>query len=450
MFGFFKPKCPVTARQKAWTEFRLSWLCRQFGLDRMVSSPVLLPTDGRFAGFDGSEESGRALFKTICDILAVPAETISLEFDPELKRRGAAGLYVHDGSVGQVRIATSELDDGESIVATMVHEVAHQILMSAGHSDQTMGDHEHVTDLFAVYSGFGIFSANAVIREKYESHGRWSSWRIGRHGYLTAADYGYALAVHLQARQEGVPDWQHFLRLDARASMTSGLKYICDTGDCLFQLHYDRGNRDWSEAELRADLADELDGTRFAALREVGRQKISAGPIVSAVVDRINDKNNGVRIVAIRTLARIGPAAQIATPLLIAAVSDVAPEIRAQAIRALGRIQPDATTLSNAEFLLTDSDKHVVAQAVGAISRYGIVPAQTMNQLHPVLRAAFIECEYSLSGKIVAIIARLSADPEAILRSFFDDDEELQNMALMALEELRAKQVDEPDATPTS
>jgi hypothetical protein len=449
MFGFFKPKCPVDASRKAWTECRLAWLCQQFGLERMLKTKMLLPTDERFRQFDGTEESARALFQTICEILDVPAEKIVLEFDPDLALRGAAGQYVHNDSEGAVTIASTQLTDGQSLVATMAHELAHQILMSAGHSSATMNDHEHATDLFGVYSGFGIFAANSVLHDSTERYGHISRWRMGKQGYLTAAEYGYAFAVHSYVLQESAHDWQQFLRLDARSAMDAGLKYIDKTGDCLFQRIYDRGTREPNDVELLSDLTSEFDGNRVVALWDVRRQKAPSEAVVRAVTENLVRKTEVVRNVAIGTLAQLGPVAKSAIPSLLVALSDNAPSVRAEAARAVGEIQSDETTLPYLERLIADANRGVALEAVRSIGLCGPEVANVLGSLQPVLRSAFVDCNFSLSRAVVSVVSKFAADPERTLRKLFEDDEELQRLALETLEELNADELESTDATPS-
>jgi hypothetical protein len=43
MFGWFVPKCPLNTREK-WTEDRMRWLADRFGIDRLLSAKVVLPS----------------------------------------------------------------------------------------------------------------------------------------------------------------------------------------------------------------------------------------------------------------------------------------------------------------------------------------------------------------------------------------------------------------------
>ena len=53
-----------------------------------------------------------------------------------------------------------------SIVATCAHELAHVVLLGQGRISLDAEDHEQLADLLPVFFGLGVFSANAVIRER--------------------------------------------------------------------------------------------------------------------------------------------------------------------------------------------------------------------------------------------------------------------------------------------
>jgi hypothetical protein len=297
-----------------------------------------------------------------------------------------------------------------------------------------------VTDLFAVYNGFAIFSANSVIRAETKRAGRFSWWEARRLGYLTAAEFGYGLAVRAHVCEEPAPEWQDYLRLDARASMNAGVKYINSTGDCLFQRNYDRGSRELSNSELLADLASEFDGTRVAAMWAVDRQKETSAVVIGAVADNLDRKNDVVCCTAIQTLKHAGSAARPVIAALLDALKDDDPTVRAEAVQAVGAIQADATTLPHLEKLICDSDDRVVYEAAQAITRCGSTNTKLLKELERVLRTALVECNYRLTKAIVTLVVQLSPEPEQTVQEWFADDEELLRLASDSLAELRKEQ----------
>ncbi|HEY2825858.1 MAG TPA: hypothetical protein VGI83_09955 [Gemmatimonadales bacterium] len=87
-------------------------------------------------------------------------------------------------------------------------------------------DHEPLTDLLTVFTGFGIFAANAAFR--FESSN--SGWRTRRLGYLTAPMFGYALACHAWLRGEAgsheQPRWARFLDTNPRGYFKQGTRFL--------------------------------------------------------------------------------------------------------------------------------------------------------------------------------------------------------------------------------
>src|SRR5438132_13197005 len=58
---------------------------------------------------------------------------------------------------GIIRIEKSALDRPADLIGTMAHELAHQRLLGESRGDSDSYDNELLTDLTAVYHGFGIF-----------------------------------------------------------------------------------------------------------------------------------------------------------------------------------------------------------------------------------------------------------------------------------------------------
>jgi tetratricopeptide (TPR) repeat protein len=63
----------------------------------------------------------------------------------------------------------------------------------------------------------GIFAANSSIRDVHWRAGHISASGVSRQGYLSIAEYGYALALYALARGEQEPAWADYLRKDARS-----------------------------------------------------------------------------------------------------------------------------------------------------------------------------------------------------------------------------------------
>jgi hypothetical protein len=255
MFGWFRPRCPVEPDQKSWTEQRMAWLTRQFGLERLHDVTVILPTPEYFPDpYAGTRQDAKALFERVCRYMDVDSSRLKLrvvqddrpDHGPavgETRHQGAAGTYRHVGWKDEISISEALLGDPMALVGTMAHELGHVHLLTHGRISEEEKDHEPLTDLLTVFLGLGIFTANSVIREHYWTAGGYSGWSVGKQGYLTGPMYAYAFALFAWVRGEASPAWASHLRLDVRSPFWKGLQYLRKTGDSTFkprQLEHNR------------------------------------------------------------------------------------------------------------------------------------------------------------------------------------------------------------------
>src|SRR5205085_10807583 len=114
------------------------------------------------------------------------------------------------------------------------HELAHQRLLGEGRADAGAFDNELLTDLTAVYFGFGVFLANNP-RKSTGQLGRWPGTRLYRPEYLSEPMSGYAMAHIAWFRDEQWPPWARHLRWAPRAVFKQGLRYLHHTADSTFK-----------------------------------------------------------------------------------------------------------------------------------------------------------------------------------------------------------------------
>jgi len=248
MFGWFKPTCPCDPAAKRWVEDRLKWLSQQFGLHVLLERSIVLPTPEFFPdAWDESPKAVRRLFRRVCTYMEVDPGCVELKLftdrtpgwrtalDPALgiaagKWQGADQPW----QPGIVRIERSTLDRPSDLVGTMAHELAHQRLLGEGRADSDAFDNELLTDLTAVYHGFGIFFANNP-RKSTGTLGRWPGTNLYRPEYLSEPMLGYAMAHIAWFRDEDRPDWARHLRWTPRSVFKEGLRYLQKTGDSRFK-----------------------------------------------------------------------------------------------------------------------------------------------------------------------------------------------------------------------
>ena len=112
-------------------------------------------------------------------------------------------------------------------MATFAHELSHVLLLGEHHLGEDEEDGERVTDLLAVFLGFGVFIANSASRSNVFLgliEGRESS----RVGYLNDAELAYALAIVAWLHHEGKPPWADLLRPNVREPMLQGIRWLTE------------------------------------------------------------------------------------------------------------------------------------------------------------------------------------------------------------------------------
>ncbi len=220
----------------------MAWLVEKVGAETIRRARVVLPTEEFFPDpYDGSPSAVRALLDRVCGYIEVDPSRVELQFYSEKKPSssgvsvtdpdgGTAGLYSEAQGKAAIWLEASHLEDPLSVVATFAHELCHFHLLGRRLLDPPTEDHEPLADLATVCFGLGAISANAVIRETSWHAAGWEGWRAGRHGYLTAAMLGYALAWFAWYRGESGPAWANRLRPDALDAFRKGLRYLQKRG----------------------------------------------------------------------------------------------------------------------------------------------------------------------------------------------------------------------------
>lgn len=231
-----KPKCPVRAEEQAWIEESLDWFVAEFGEDAM-KRPVVVPQGSFFpVGYTGSEQDVRAVFVSVCARLEIPPERVVLEIEAQdaeaesllehlpisYQSKEAAGHWRKRDEATVISVQLHQARDPIALVATIAHELGHERLLGEERIDPERRDGEPLTDLFTVFFGMGIFSANAAFEFRL-SH---RAYRTSRLGYLTEPMFGYALARYSWLRGETSPAWAEHLDTNPRTYLKQGLKYL--------------------------------------------------------------------------------------------------------------------------------------------------------------------------------------------------------------------------------
>jgi hypothetical protein len=437
MLSLLFPRSPLDSWEKAWTETRMCWLADNLGIDRMLQAQVVLPTEEFFPeAYAGTRDDVRRLLDQLCGYMRLDSKRIDLEITPETDMPGAAGTY-QLAVRPTIRISTSQLGDPMSLISTLAHELAHEVLLGGRLLMTDVWDHEWVTDLLPNFLGLGIFGANAVLKEesrRVAGTGRWSLWR---HGYLPARIHGYALALFAFMRGERSPRWARHLRADAAVAMTAGLRYLRRTGDSVFHPDTIRSrSKQPTDSELLDLMRSGVASSQMAALFELNEMSSPSPEIVAAVTALLKSQDARLPGQAAETLSQFGKAAQGAIPDLFKCLESSSDESRAKAAKALGTVAPTGQPVAEHLIaILGDVSPEVVAESAWALHRYAHLVSPWAEEVLTALRRALVRNNEKTTESLISLLCKATSDPrDRICEYFGDHDCELREVALEVLE----------------
>lgn len=342
MFGLFTPSCPLPTAEKTWVESRMLWFAERFGINRIRDARVILPTDEFFPDpYTADYPSVRLCLDRICGYMNVDPRVIALNILPDEAMPNAAGWYQMRARAN-ICIAESQLGDPTRLMATLAHEVAHEILLRGGHLTGEEPDHEQVTDLLPMFLGIGIFGANATIRDSSGWAGNASWWSISHQGYLSSFVLGYALALFAFVREERWPYWRTYLRPDARGTFEKGLRFLQKTEDSLFTPESVGSPRPSPSTASVLDRLTHISPTfRVAGLWDIIANKLHDPRLLEPVVSCLSHRDIDVRTEAAWAMSVFGESARVAVPQLVALLNDEIGGASAPASYTLGKLRTE-------------------------------------------------------------------------------------------------------------
>lgn len=439
MFGsWFKPRCPVSTRDKVWTETRLRWLVDQLGSDALRRAQVVLPTAEFFPeAWGGSDRELTALFEQICQWMGISSDAVGLEIVSDRQLVDAVGHYDYTPETLQqygrpiIRIVDSLLQMPLQLASTLAHELAHERLLGGELISESVADHEFVTDLLPLSLGLGIIQANATIQDGTIREGHLTWYQSTRIGYLSSLQLGYALALFAWHRQERSPEWARYLRLDARSVFNKGLKFLAAGGESLFGLDYARQSvapgtpQEWV-ARLRSPRAD----MRLATIWQVDEQTPVCPELAAALARCLEDRDPSIPGDAARALHCLGENADEVVPHLVPLLSSSHEDTVCGALEVLGARQalPDRV-LPQVGHLLSDDRMGVVNAAITAAQQYGQAAECILQPLVQALIRSVTKCN-SLAEPLSLAVATACDNPRAAVAKWMPDhaDDELREV----------------------
>lgn len=233
----------------------MHWFIEQFGRDAALGEVALPTPDFLPTPYSETQEQIAAMVNRAYNVMSVEVPEIRVQVfgrpgdadvAPQSDTRRTVGHYTVENGRPVIAMELGEASDPAYLMAIIAHELGHVRLLGEGRITTTRKDHERLTDLLTVYLGFGVFTANAALRYAKADRG-WTVKPLGylderrlnaahndgysRLGYLTEAEFGYAMACHAWLRHETEPGWARHLDPNPRAHLEQGLAHLSRTAE---------------------------------------------------------------------------------------------------------------------------------------------------------------------------------------------------------------------------
>ena len=121
-----------------------------------------------------------------------------------------------------ISIETQQLKDPISLIATISHELSHQILLGENRIEE---NDEFLTDLTAITYGFGIFIGNSRFKFSQFSTNGGFGWQSSNQGYLPEQIIAYSMAWLSKERNEKT-DYSKFMKQSVKKYFEQSFEYL--------------------------------------------------------------------------------------------------------------------------------------------------------------------------------------------------------------------------------
>ena len=244
MFWKKDMKLAITPEDKKWVEESITFLEENLGA-REAKIGTVLPTHPYFnRTFEGTLSDAKFLLNQVMQLMGIEDINIQLKLfndgavkmedgrilttpaDINGRWEGAAGMYQNLNGVTTIFIATDQLNNSETLIATLAHELSHQLLLG----EQWIKENdEYLTDLLAIVCGFGIFIGNSKFNFSSQHIGIGSNWKMSKQGYLPEQVIAYAMA-YLSIKRGESTDYVTFLNKTIAKYFKQSIKYLKKNG----------------------------------------------------------------------------------------------------------------------------------------------------------------------------------------------------------------------------
>jgi hypothetical protein len=213
LLGLFKAQPLLDSESTAWMLDVYAWALRNFDAQVFFqATPLVTPTNEHFPGQGGgAHEMAGLIFERVTQYAGMGHWPIRI-MDSEQWSEQAAPAFSLEGPLRTQSIADQpaipdtqklvalyspeQLRDPEVVIANFAHTLAHYLGGMAKEAPPGgVENWPHVTELLAVFLGFGVMMANTAFTTKIRSCSSCASPAVERTNFLSQYDITYALAI---------------------------------------------------------------------------------------------------------------------------------------------------------------------------------------------------------------------------------------------------------------
>jgi len=419
MFG---ARPPLNAREQAWTEWRVHWIVKHCGMQRMRDVEMLTPDcQDLSAVFTPEAVDWDALRDLMCDRLQLGASSVHIEWDEDAVCESSLADCRTDDDRSTVVVGRLACQTPLLLVSSVSRAFADLVLARVDWPADQVTDRRFLAELMASQLGFGLFCANADgVHGQHQASDYW--WSARKDGLLAARIHGYALALLMWLRGDTENAWGQMLGLDVRDAFKRSLRY----------LRRQRGSPDDMVAvyERSAYLAvDELSARspsrRVHALWAL-RHADSSQVDIERLLSPLEDRDPTIRGEAALTLASVAGDDRRSLESLMHFLGrpDLTREERVCGVAAVGQcsVSP-ADVVSTLIAQLEHSRIDVAVTAALALGRIGMTAVSAIPDLLKLLSRAVIQCQHDAVDLILHALSKLDANIQDLFHSGIADTE---------------------------
>ncbi len=239
MFGFLKKK-PLLSDDRFFFQIdTYKWLLQNFDSNYFYGKcPLILPTEEFFPEIaQGEKIKVNDLFEQVKDYAGMDSwECNLLAQDDDFEDLISKELFL--GEAGSSPLGTFSIDEGkplitynpelrkkpDNLIATFAHELAHLLIAGCEVEPPDGWENEElVTDLAAIFMGFGLFIANSSFQHGHFSNGQDTGWKSQKSGYLAEHEASFALAIFLKLKNIEFKDVSRYMDANVKTYVKMAL-----------------------------------------------------------------------------------------------------------------------------------------------------------------------------------------------------------------------------------